>query len=68
MNFTPVDNNGRVEGYCLIRSVEVKSGKNGDYLDIVLNGADARYMIFETDNEKAEIKVQGFASRYYIKN
>lgn len=42
--------------------------RNGDYLDIVLNGADARYMIFETDNEKAEIKVQGFASRYYIKN
>lgn len=37
MNFTPVDNNGRVEGYCLIRSVEVKSGKNGDYLDLTLS-------------------------------
>ena len=37
MNFTPVDNNGRVEGYCLIRSVEVKIGKNGDYLDITLS-------------------------------
>lgn len=40
--------------------------KDGDYLDIVLNGADARYLIFE--NETSEVKVQGFASRYYIKN
>ena len=36
MNFTPVDNNGRVEGYCLIRNIECKSGKNGDYLDLTL--------------------------------
>lgn len=36
MNFTPVDNSGRVEGFCLIREIECKSGKNGDYLDITL--------------------------------
>ena len=42
--------------------------RDGEYLNIVLNGADARYLIFETDNEKSEIKVKGFASRYYLKN
>lgn len=42
--------------------------RNGDYLDIVLNGADARYLIFESSHEKSEIKVKGFASRYYLKN
>lgn len=36
MNFTPIDNSNRVEGYCLIQTVERKSGKNGDYLDVVL--------------------------------
>lgn len=36
MDFTPIDNNGRVEGYCLIQTVERKSGKNGDYLDLTL--------------------------------
>ena len=40
MNFTPIDNNGRVEGYCLVRTVEIKTGKNGDYLDITLGDRD----------------------------
>jgi hypothetical protein len=39
--------------------------RDGDYLNIVLNGADAKYLIFETENEKSEIQVKGFASRYY---
>lgn len=37
MDFKPVDNNNRVEGFCLIRSVECKTGKNGDYLDLTLS-------------------------------
>lgn len=37
MDFRPVDNNNRVEGFCLIRSVECKTGKNGDYLDLTLS-------------------------------
>ncbi len=39
--------------------------RDGDYLNIVLNGADAKYLIFETEIEKSEIQVKGFASRYY---
>lgn len=37
MDFKPVDNSNRVEGFCLIRSVECKTGKNGDYLDMTLS-------------------------------
>lgn len=41
MNFTPVDNNGRVEGFCLIKTVEQKTSSKGDsYLDITLGDAD----------------------------
>ena len=36
MNFTPIENSGRVEGFCLVTAVERKSGKNGDYLDMTL--------------------------------
>lgn len=41
--------------------------KNGDFLDIVLNGNHARYIIFKnTDNPSAPL--MGIASRYYIKS
>lgn len=37
MNFTPIDNKGLVEGFCLIKSIEVKTSSKGDsYLDINL--------------------------------
>lgn len=39
MNFTPLAN-GRVEGFCLVRSVECKTGKNGPYLDLTLGGKE----------------------------
>lgn len=39
MNFTPLAN-GRVEGFCLVRSVECKNGKNGAYLDLNLGDKD----------------------------
>ena len=37
MNFTPLDNKGLVEGFCLIKSIDRKTSTKGDeYLDIML--------------------------------
>ncbi len=41
--------------------------RNGDYLDIVLNGSHARYLIFE-NTVNPESVLSGIASRYYIKS
>ena len=41
MNFTPLDNNGMVEGFCIIKSVDCKTSARGDsYLDMMLGDAD----------------------------
>ena len=41
MNFTPVDNNGLVDGYCLVKSVDIKTTSKGDsYLDMMLSDKD----------------------------
>lgn len=41
MNFTPLDNNGLVEGFCIIKSVDCKTSSRGDsYLDMMLGDAD----------------------------
>lgn len=41
MNFTPIDNKGLVEGYCIIKSVDKKTSSKGDsYLDITLGDND----------------------------
>lgn len=74
MNFTSVDNNGRVEGYCLIKSVEQKTSSKGDtYLDFMLgdasgeiNGKLWRYSPTEHGEYKANdiIKVRGTISQY----
>lgn len=41
MNFTPLDNNGLVEGFCIIKSVDVKTSSRGDsYLDMMLSDKD----------------------------
>ena len=38
MNFTPIDMKGTVEGFCLIKSIEVKTSSKGDtYLDAMLS-------------------------------
>ena len=38
MNFTPIDNRGNVEGYCLVKTVEKKVSSKGDtYLDFTLS-------------------------------
>ena len=37
MNFTPIDNKGLVEGFCIIKSIEQKTSSKGDaYLDMML--------------------------------
>lgn len=37
MNFTPIDNRGLVDGFCIIKSIEQKSSSKGDtYLDMML--------------------------------
>lgn len=41
MNFTPIDNNGLVDGFCIIKSIEKKTSSKGDtYLDMMLGDAD----------------------------
>lgn len=41
MNFSPLDNNGLVEGFCIIKSVDCKTSTRGDsYLDMMLGDAD----------------------------
>jgi len=74
MNFTPVDNSGRVDGYCLVKSVEVKTSSKGDtYLDFTLgdstgeiNGKLWRYNIAEHGEYKANdlVKIRGTISQY----
>ncbi len=74
MNFTPVDNSGRVDGYCLIKSVEVKTSSKGDtYLDFTLgdstgeiNGKLWRYTVAEHGEYKANelVKIRGTISQY----
>ena len=40
MNFTAVDNRGTVDGFCLIKNVDVKTSSKGDrYLDMTLSDA-----------------------------
>ena len=41
MNFTPIDNNGLVDGFCIIKSIDQKTSSKGDaYLDMMLGDAD----------------------------
>ncbi len=41
MNFTPIDNNSLVEGFCIIKSVDKKTSSKGDsYLDITLGDSE----------------------------
>ena len=38
MNFTPIDNKGLVDGFCLIKSLDKKTSSKGDtYLDMTLS-------------------------------
>ncbi|MBQ8267834.1 MAG: CMP-binding protein, partial [Clostridia bacterium] len=74
MNFTPVDNSGRVDGFCLVKSVETKTSSKGDtYLDFTLgdstgeiNGKLWRYNAAEHGEYKANdlVKIRGTISQY----
>ena len=74
MNFTPIDNKGLVEGFCIIKSVDRKTSSKGDnYLDMTLgdstgeiNGKLWRY-VPEIHGEYAAneiVKVRGLISEY----
>lgn len=74
MNFTPIDNKGLVDGFCIIKSIEQKTSSKGDnYLDIMLGDSDGeinaklwRY-IPELHGEYAAnelVKIRGVISQY----
>ncbi len=74
MNFTPIDNKGLVEGFCIIKSVDRKTSSKGDsYLDITLGDSSGeinaklwRY-VPETHgdyNANEIVKVRGLISEY----
>ncbi len=74
MNFTPIDNKGLVEGFCLIKSIDKKTSSKGDsYLDITLGDNDGeinaklwRYdpKIHGEYDANQIIKVRGLISEY----
>lgn len=74
MNFTPLDNNGLVEGFCMIKTVDVKTSSRGDsYLDMTLADKDGeinaklwRYSkeIHGEYNANDLIKIRGAISPY----
>ena len=74
MNFTPIDNKGLVEGFCLIKSVDKKTSSKGDYyLDITLSDSDGeinaklwRYSEELYGEYKANdiVKIRGTISEY----
>ena len=41
MNFTPIDNKGLVDGFCIIKSIDKKTSSKGDsYLDMMISDSD----------------------------
>ena len=74
MNFTPIDNKGLVDGFCLIKSIDIKTSSKGDtYLDMTLGDAEGeinaklwRYSKEQHGEYKANelIKIRGLISVY----
>ena len=74
MNFTPIDNNGLVEGFCIIKTIEKKTSSKGDfYLDMMLGDSDGeinaklwRYSpeIHGEYSVNSLVKVRGLISQY----
>ena len=74
MNFTPIDNKGLVEGFCIIKSIDRKTSSKGDgYLDITLgdNSGEINAKLWryvpEIHGEYAAneiVKVRGLISEY----
>ena len=74
MNFTPIDDRGLVDGFCIIKSIEQKTSSKGDaYLDMMLGDSDGeinaklwRYSK-ELHGEYAVnelVKIRGMISQY----
>ncbi len=74
MNFTPIDNNGLVDGFCLIKSIDIKTSSKGDsYLDLTLSDAEGEIngKLWRYDKEKHGeyevnelVKIRGSISQY----
>ncbi len=74
MNFTQVDNSGRVDGFCLVKSCDIKTSSKGDtYLDMTLadntgeiNAKLWRYSAAEYGEYKVNdiVKIRGTISQY----
>lgn len=74
MNFNSIDDSGRVEGFCIVKSVEKKTSSKGDvYLDFTLADAAGeinaklwRYIPAEHGEYKSQdiVKVRGTVSSY----
>ena len=51
MNFTAIDNNGTVDGFCIIKSIEKRISSKGDtYLDMILGDKDGEIIEVACDN------------------
>ena len=74
MNFTPIDNNSLVEGFCIIKSIDKKTSSKGDiYLDITLGDSDgeinAKLWRYSPDihgeyDANQIVKIRGTISQY----
>lgn len=74
MNFTPIDNNGLVDGYCLIKSIDKKTTSKGDnYLDMTLGDAEGeinaklwryREEVHGNYNANELVKIRGVIAPY----
>ncbi len=74
MNFTPVDNNGTVDGFCLIKNLDKKTTSKGDtYLDLTLSdsGGEINAKLWRYTKEvhgeytaNELVKIRGLISQY----
>ena len=74
MNFTPIDNKGLVDGFCIIKSIEQKTSSKGDsYLDMTLGDSDGEInaKLWRYDKElhgeytaNELVKIRGNISQY----
>lgn len=74
MNFTPIDNKGLVDGFCIIKSIEQKTSSKGDaYLDMMLgdNEGEINAKLWRYSKEihgeytaNELVKIRGVISQY----
>ncbi len=74
MNFTPIDNKGLVDGFCIIKSIDLKTSSKGDaYLDMMLGDSEgeinAKLWRYQKDlhgeyQANDLVKIRGMISQY----